>query len=149
MTEFINSLYPWIKALHIIAVIAWMAGLFYLPRLYVYHAEKREQISDLDDLFTLMEYRLLRIIMRPAMISAWVFGTILALIPGVVDWGMAWPWFKFGGVIAMTWFHIWLKRRHREFADGRNTITGRTYRLMNEVPTLLLVIIVFSVVLKF
>ncbi len=149
MIELITPLYPWVKALHIIAVIAWMAGLFYLPRLFVYHAEKREQISGLDTLFTVMEYRLLRIIMRPAMISSWVFGGLLAVIPGVVDWGMLWPWFKFSGVIAMTLFHVWLKRSYRDFAVGKNTRTGRTYRLMNEVPTLLLVIIVLSVVLKF
>ena len=141
--------YPWSKALHIMAVISWMAGLFYLPRLFVYHAEKAEPGSELSETFKIMELKLLRVIMNPAMIATWVFGLCLVFTPGIVDWGEIWPWSKAVGVLGMTTFHHWLGYRRKEFLAGNNTRTGRTYRLMNEVPTVLLFVIVFSVVLKF
>ena len=147
--DWLGNFYLWIKALHIISVIAWMAGLFYLPRLFVYHAERTTPGEPTDSLFQTMEVRLLRAIMNPALISTWIFGLLLVLTPGLVDWSMIWPWTKAGAVLAMTWFHIWLAARRREFATGQNHLSGRRYRMMNEVPTLLLLVIVFSVVLKF
>ncbi len=141
------TLYPWIKALHIMAVIAWMAGLFYLPRLFVYHVE-RGQAAEMAQTFVIMEDKLLRVIMNPAMIVAWASGLTLAAMPWVLDPTAWWPYTKFVGLIAMTWFHMWCARRRRVFADGCNTLSGRRYRMMNEVPTLLMIVIVISVVVK-
>ncbi len=149
MTDLLLTVYPWIKALHIVSVIAWMAGLFYLPRLFVYHAEQVEGGSKTDVMFQAMERRLLKAIMNPAMIATWAFGLILVMTPGIVDWAQLWPWTKAISVLAMSWFHGWLALRRKDFAGGRNTLTGRRYRLMNEVPTVLLIVIVFSVILRF
>ena len=149
MTDFLFLIYPWVKSLHVISVIAWMAGLFYLPRLYVYHAEKVGQSGETHELFQTMEQKLLRVIMNPAMIATWVFGLLLVFTPGVVDWGAIWPWVKAACVFGMTWFHHWLGLRRKDFLAGQNTREGRTYRLMNEVPTLLMVGIVVSVIVKF
>lgn len=149
MTGLLSDWYPWVKAFHIMAVIAWMAGLFYLPRLFVYHAERAKGAGDLHDALMVMEDRLQKVIMRPAMVAVWVAGLALAFTPGAVDWSMAWPWAKTAGVLAMTWFHHWLIARRKDFAAGRNALTGRQYRMINEVPTLLMVLIVLSVVVKF
>jgi protoporphyrinogen IX oxidase len=148
-TDFLASAYPWIKALHVISVIAWMAGLFYLPRLFVYHVETVEAGSETDRLFQTMERRLLRAIMNPAMTATWVFGLCLVFTPGIVDWSSVWPWAKALSVLGMTWFHHWLGLRRKDFVSGSYTISGRTYRMMNEVPTLFLIIIVCSVIVKF
>ena len=149
MSDFLSYAYPWVKSLHVISVIAWMAGLFYLPRLFVYHAEQVGQTGVTHEMFVTMERRLFRAIMNPAMIAAWLFGLMLVFTPGIVDWSSIWPWTKAASVLAMTWFHHWLGRRRKEFLAGSNDRTGRTYRLMNELPTLLLVVIVFSVIVKF
>ena len=146
--DFLMQAYPWTKVLHVVSVIAWMAGLFYLPRLFVYHAEKAAAGSELDTTFRVMERRLLKAIMNPSMISTWIFGLALVATPGVVDWGAAWSWIKAGSVLAMTWFHMWLAARRTDFAQGRNTRTGRTYRMMNEVPTLLMLVIVAMVIAR-
>lgn len=148
MGELLADLYPWTKALHVISVIAWMAGLFYLPRLFVYHVEAVEAGSGTDDLFQTMERRLLRAIMNPAMVVTWVFGLCLLFTPGMVDWSAFWPWSKAVGVLTLTWFHHWLGWRRKDFITGTNTHTGRQYRLMNELPTLALVIIVISVIVR-
>ena len=147
--DFLASVYPWTKALHVVSVISWMAGLFYLPRLFVYHAEQIEPGSETDALFQVMERKLLRLIMNPAMTAAWIFGLALVFTPGIVDWSEVWPWTKAAAVLAMTWFHHWLGYRRKEFASGINSRSGRTYRLMNEVPTVLMLVIVFSVIVKF
>lgn len=149
MIDFLTLGYPWFKSLHVISVIAWMAGLFYLPRLYVYHVERVGQSGDTHDMFLTMERRLLKAIMNPAMIATWVFGLCLVLTPGIVDWGAVWPWTKAASILGMTWFHMWLGARRKEFLAGENVRTGRTYRIMNEVPTLLMIVIVFSVIVKF
>lgn len=149
MTDFLASVYPWTKSLHVISVIAWMAGIFYLPRLFVYHAEAVEKGSDTDRLFQTMERKLLRLIMNPAMVATWLFGTALALTPGIVVWSDVWPWTKLAGIAGMTWFHHWLGYRRKDFAAGGNVRSGRTYRMMNEVPTVLLAVIVVSVIVKF
>ena len=135
--------------MHIIAMVAWMAGLFYLPRLFAYHAERAPAGSDLSDTFELMERRLHRAIMSPALVATWVFGLTLAATPGLVSWGSdGWIWVKLAAVGYLTWFHHWLGRRRRDFAAGRNTVSGRTYRLMNETPTVALIVIVVMVVVR-
>lgn len=149
MQDFLATSYPWVKWLHIVSIIAWMAGLFYLPRLFVYHVERIERGSDTDELFQTMERRLLKAIMNPAMIASWVFGLALVATPGIVDWSSAWPWVKALGVVAMTVFHMWLARRRKAFVAGQNSVTGRQYRIMNEVPTVLMMVIVAAVVVKF
>lgn len=146
--DILVSLYPWTKSLHVISVIAWMAGLFYLPRLFVYHTEQVETRSETDELFQTMERKLLKLIMNPSMIASWVFGLALAATPGIVDWGAVWPWAKLAGILGMTWFHMWCGARRKEFVAGANTRTGRDYRLMNEVPTVLLIVIVVSVIAR-
>lgn len=149
MTDLLASIYPWTLAFHIMAVISWMAGIFYLPRLFVYHVEQVQQIADAVPVIEEMELKLLRVIMNPAMIATWVFGLMLVFTPGIVDWSSIWPWTKTVGVIAMTWFHHWLGVRRKVFLAGENTLTGRQFRMMNEVPTVLMVVIVISVVVKF
>ena len=149
MTDLLSDYYPWIKAIHIMSVISWMAGLFYLPRLFVHHVEQAGAVAGAPTIFVMMEEKLLRVIMNPAMISTWIFGLCLVLTPGIVDWGMVWPWTKAAGVLGMTWFHHWLGLRRKELRDETNSITGRQYRMMNEVPTVLMVLIVLSVVVKF
>lgn len=149
MSDILAAIYPWTKTLHVISVIAWMAGLFYLPRLFVYHAEEAPAGTETDALFQTMERRLLRAIMAPAMIATWIFGLMLVLTPGIISWVEIWPWTKAAAVLVMTWFHHWLAARRKDFATGANTVSGRRYRMMNEVPTLLLVVIVASVIVKF
>ncbi len=148
MEDILFTIYPWVKALHVMAVIAWMAGMFYLPRLYVYHAEQVELNTATDTMFKTMEYRLLRMIINPAMGVAWICGILMALTPGVIDWSAVWPWTKLASILTLSWMHGWLSARRREFERGENTRTGRTYRLMNEVPTVLMVIIVISVIVR-
>ena len=148
MSDLLTSLYPWTKSFHVMSVLAWMAGLFYLPRLYVYHVEQVAPGSPADATFQTMERKLLRQIMNPAMVATWSFGLLLALTPGIVDWSAVWPWTKAASIGGMTWFHHWLGLRRKDFAAGRNLRSGRTYRMMNEVPTLLMVVIVISVIVR-
>ncbi len=147
MIDFLDGFYLWIKAVHVMAVIAWMAGLFYLPRLFVYHAERATVGSELDQTFQVMEEKLLRLIMNPSMILAWIAGLILIGL-GAFDWGAAWSWIKIVSVILMTAAHGWMSVRRKEFAAGTNTRTGRTYRLFNEVPTVLMLLIVVAVIVR-
>jgi protoporphyrinogen IX oxidase len=149
ITGFLADWYLVTKSLHVISVISWMAGIFYLPRLFVYHVEQVQAGSATDAMFQTMERRLMRGIMNPAMIATWVFGLALVFTPGVVDWSDPWAWVKAAAVLAMTWFHHWLSRRRKEFMAGLNTRNGRTYRMMNEVPTVLMVVIVFAVITRF
>ena len=154
MGGFLADWYLWTKALHVISVISWMAGLFYLPRLFVYHVEglKKHGVvagSEMDQLFQHQERLLLRAIMNPAMIATWIFGLALVLTPGIVVWSEAWVWVKALSVVAMTVFHMWLAARRKAFLAGQNDLTGRHYRMMNEVPTVFMLLIVFAVILKF
>jgi putative membrane protein len=154
MTDFLIGSYLWVRALHVMAVIAWMAGLFYLPRLFVYHVEGLKKAgvvagSDMDLLFQHQERLLLRAIMTPAMYATWLFGLMLVFTPGVVGWAAIWPSTKAAAVLVLTWFHYWLAARRLDLANGRNRLSGRQYRMMNEVPTLLMIVIVLSVMLKF
>ncbi len=149
MSIVLAAAYPWVKAFHVVAVVSWMAGLLYLPRLFVYHAERGAPGSELSETFKVMERRLLRLIMRPAMIATWVLGLTLAATPGVVGWTTdGWIYVKLAAVLALTGFHGWLARRCVDFATDRNQVTGRTYRLANEVPTVALVVIVIMAIVK-
>ena len=154
MGGFLADWYLWTKALHVVSVISWMAGLFYLPRLYVYHVEglKKQGVvagSEMDQLFQHQERLLLRAIMNPAMIATWVFGLALVVTPGIVVWSEAWVWVKAVSVVVMTVFHMWLAARRKAFLAGENLLSGRQYRMMNEVPTIFMLLIVFAVILKF
>ncbi len=149
MGAVLATLYPWTKTLHIVAMVAWMAGLFYLPRIFVYHAERAPGPGELSETFKVMEAKLMRVIMRPAMMATWSFGILLAATPGVVSWGSdVWIYVKLAAVLALSAFHDWLERRRRDFARDANRLGGRTYRAMNEVPTLLLLVIVTMVVVR-
>jgi protoporphyrinogen IX oxidase len=147
LTRWLADAYPWIKSIHIISMVAWMAGLLYLPRLYVYHATALVG-SDQSETFKVMERRLLRGIMNPAMVGTWLFGFVLAGMPGVVDWQKGWIWAKLALVAGLTIFHDLLARWQTAFSADRNTHSTRFYRGVNELPTLALVGIVFLVVLK-
>ena len=149
MSDFLAQSYLWIKAFHIMAVIAWMAGLFYMPRLFVYHTEQVGQDGSTHEMFLTMERRLFNAIMTPAMVATWLLGLCLVFTPGIIDWSEVWPWVKGASVLSMSAFHDWLGRRRKDFMKAENKLTGRQYRMMNEVPTLLMVLIVLSVVLKF
>jgi protoporphyrinogen IX oxidase len=139
--------YPWVKALHVVGVVAWMAGLLYLPRLFVYHAAARLG-SDAAETFKLMERRLLKGIMTPAMVATYGFGAVLLATPGVVDWRLGWIYVKLAAVLALTVVHGLLARWRRDFEADRNTRPAGFYRVVNEIPTVLLVVIVIMVVVK-
>ena len=140
-------LYLWIKALHVISVIAWMAGLLYLPRLFVYHAESTKGSAQ-GETFKVMEGRLLKFITTPAMLASWLLGLILAF-SGLIDWS-ADGWFhaKLALVILLSAFHGALAKWTKDFAADRNTHDARFYRMMNEVPTLLMIGIVILVIVR-
>ena len=141
------SLYLWTKALHIISVIAWMAGMLYLPRLFVYHSSARIG-SDKSETFKVMERRLLYAIILPSMIASLSFGGLLLITPGVIDWSAWWIYMKLGLTLVLLgaqWvFSCWLKN----FEEDRNTIQAKTFRIANEVPTLLMIVVVVLVVVK-
>jgi len=140
-----SGLYLWFKALHIIAVIAWMAGMLYLPRLFVYHCEA--QVGSVQsETFKVMERRLLRAIINPAMIAAWSFGLWLAWDAGLFS--DAWLHAKLLLVVALSVIHGFFARCVGDFAKDRNTRPQRFYRIINEVPTLLMILIVILVVVK-
>ena len=149
MEQFLTWAYPWIKSVHVIAAISWMAGLLYLPRLFVYHVEKGLPGSDMSETFKIMERRLFKLIMSPAMVVTWLMGLSLVLTPGVVDVvGDTWFHLKFAAVLALTACHIWLGNRRKEFYYDANTRSARTYRLVNEIPTVLMIVIVVMVIVK-
>lgn len=141
-----GDLYLWLKAGHVISVIAWMAGIFYLPRLFVYHAEQAGSVPQMVPVLEVMERRLLKAIMTPAMIATWIFGLSIVGM-GVIDWGAAWPWIKAICVVGMTVFHMWCAGECKRLEVGEMK-AGRTYRMMNEVPTVLLILIVVAVIVR-
>lgn len=142
-------MYELTKALHIMAWTSWMAGLFYLPRLFVYHAERANAGGEMAETFKVMERKLLKLIMTPAMIVTWVTGLWLAFGVGVIDWSSdGWMHAKLLLVVLMTGFHHMLQKWLRVFAADANTRTGRFYRMMNEVPTLIFVVIVILAILR-
>ncbi len=141
-------MYLWVKAFHIIAVISWMAGLLYLPRLFVYHSECKAK-SDQSETFKTMERRLLKAIMAPAMMVTWALGLILLLVFDAVTIQTDF-WFhaKLGLVILLTLFHIYLGKLAANFANDNNQHDSKFYRLLNEVPTVLMVAIVILVIVR-
>ena len=138
-------MYEWVKALHIISVIAWMAGLLYLPRLYVYHCAA-EPGSELSETLKIMERRLLKAIMNPAMIASWVFGVWLALL--IEPWSDPWFHAKATLVVLLTASHMAMAKWRRDFEMDANTRSHKFYRIANEVPTLAMIAIVIFVVVK-
>lgn len=147
MSDLLVDIYPWVKSLHIISVIAWMAGMFYLPRLFVYHADA-EIGSDKSETFKIMERRLLRGIINPAMIMTFLFGGLLLLTPGIIHWGDIWIWMKLALVFLMSSYHGYLSRWRRQFEADDNQHPAKFYRWANEIPTALMVLIVIVVVVK-
>jgi len=136
----------WVKAFHVISVISWMAGMLYLPRLFVYHTQA-EKGSKQSETFKVMERKLYRGITTPAMIATWVFGLIM-VFNGMVDWSAGWPWVKAVFVLALSGYHGWLGSTLRAFRDDRNTRPEKLYRMLNEVPAVFMIIIVIMVIVK-
>jgi putative membrane protein len=143
----LGDYYEWFKALHVISVIAWMAGMLYLPRLYVYHADA-EIGSDKSETFKIMERRLLRAITNPAMIASFIFGGLMLATPGAIDWSMGWIWVKIAMIVAMSGIHGLLARWRRDFEADRNVRPAKFYRMWNEAPTIPLIVIVIMVIVK-
>ena len=145
MQNFLAHHYNWLRAAHIIAVITWMAGMLYLPRLFVYHCETPPGTEG-SERFKVMERRLLKGIVNPSMIAVWILGLTLAWVSGMHD--QTWLQLKFMLVIALSGIHGFLVRCWRDFANDRNTRSARFYRIINEVPAALMVLIVILAVVK-
>ena len=138
------------KSIHLIAVISWMAGLLYLPRIFVYHSDacKNKKSEDLMETFKVMERRLLVYIMNPAMIVSWIFGVLLIHTIGMDNFGSIWLQLKLVFVIILTVYHFFLFQCLRKFAENSNIYSSKFYRIINEIPTVLLIGIVLVVVFK-
>lgn len=147
MIELSGDAYLWIKALHIISVIAWMAGLLYLPRLFVYHTDC-EVGSEKSETFKVMERRLLRAIMNPAALATFLFGGILVADQWDSLWSEGWAWVKLACIIGLAVCHEKMKKHQRIFAEDNNTHSQKYYRVFNEVPTVLMIVLVIMVVVK-
>mgnify|MGYP000483558032 CR=1 FL=1 len=145
MVGLLGSAYPWVLALHIVSIITWMAGLLYLPRLYVYHAQAQAG-SETAETFKVMERRLLKAIMNPSMIAAWVFGLLLVAHLGA--WTQGWMHAKLALVIALSAIHMAYAKWRKTFAADANTRGHVFYRVWNEVPTAIMVIVVILVAVK-
>jgi putative membrane protein len=139
--------YPWFKSLHIVSMVAWMAGLLYLPRLFVYHTMAPVG-SDGSETFKIMERRLQRGIMTPAMYATWGFGLLLSSTPGIVDWRMGWMWAKLVLVAVLSAFHFALSRWRDALHADSNKHSTQFFRIVNELPTLVMIAIVLLVVVK-
>ena len=135
------------KSLHLITVISWMAGLLYLPRIFVYHAENSDD-RKISDVFKIMEKKLYFYIMTPAMILSWIFGLLLIHIIGFQQLGQTWMVLKIIFVIFLTFYHFYLGKTLNHFKLDQNTHSHKFYRLINEIPTILLILIVFAVIFK-
>lgn len=145
--SFLLTYYVWIKAFHVISVIAWMAGQFYLPRLFVYHCQTMPFSAE-SERFKTMERRLMHAIINPAMMFAFFFGILLVLTPGVINWHAGWWHIKILCLILMTAFHGACSLWRKGFAADRNRHSERFYRIANEIPTVLMIIIVIMVIVK-
>ncbi|MBP0493921.1 protoporphyrinogen oxidase HemJ [Roseomonas indoligenes] len=141
------NLYPWTKALHLTAVVAWMAGMFYLPRLFVYHSTVPIG-SETSETFKVMERRLLRAIINPAMTATWLLGITLVLTPGIIDWSQGWWHVKLLSVLLMSGFHGHLSAARKRFDRDERPKSERYWRIANEVPTILLFVIVVMVIVR-
>ena len=138
------------KSIHLIAVISWMAGILYLPRIFVYHSEavKNNKSEDLMSTFKIMERRLFIYIMNPAMIVSWIFGIMLVYNVGVENLNSFWLQLKLVFVIVLTIYHFFLFQCLRKFAENNNSYSPKFYRIINEIPTILLIGVIFIVVFK-
>ena len=138
------------KSIHLIAVISWMAGLLYLPRIFVYHSEavQNNKSEDLMSTFKVMERRLFIYIMNPAMVVSWIFGVLLIHTIGMDNFGSIWLQLKLAFVIILTIYHFFLFQCLRKFTENINTYSPKFYRVINEIPTVLLIAIILVVVLK-
>ena len=138
------------KSIHLIAVISWMAGLLYLPRIFVYHSEAvaKNKSEDLMSTFKVMEKRLFIYIMNPAMIASWIFGGLLILTIGIDDLSSLWLQLKLLFVVILTIYHFFLFNCLRKFAENNNVYSAKFYRIINEIPTVLLILIIFVIVYK-
>lgn len=145
--ELSATAYVWIKALHVMSVIAWMAGLLYLPRLFVYHVDA-DVGSDKSETFKIMERRLMRGIMNPAMMASVLFGLILMAASGPAIWHTVWFPVKAAAVVVLMVMHVLCGKWRRAFAEDRNRHSGRFYRFMNEAPAVLMVVIVIMVIVR-
>jgi protoporphyrinogen IX oxidase len=143
----LGALYPWLKAFHVISLIAWMAGMFYLPRLYVYHCDTVPGSAE-SERFKVMERRLLKQIINPAMLATLVFGVLLVAALGSALWSQGWWYVKLACVVLLFGFHGAVSKWRKDFLNDRNTRPQRFYRMANEVPTVLMVIIVIMVIVK-
>lgn len=144
MQDILLQHYEWIRAFHIIAVIAWMAGMLYLPRLFVYHVDVKKG-SKQSEIFKVMEHRLFKIIMNPASIATWVFGGLMLWAnPGLFSEG--WMHVKLLGIVLMTGLHHGFAKYVKIFADDENTRPAKFYRIINEVPAVIMIIIVIMAV---
>ena len=141
------NLYLLFKSLHLIAVVSWMAGLLYLPRIFVYHAENFEK-KQATEIFEVMEKRLYFYIMRPAMVLSWIFGITLILIVGFETFSFLWLQIKLALVVLLTIYHEYLGKCMRVLKSGENEKSSKFYRIINEIPTILLILIVFIVIFK-
>ena len=141
------NFYLTIKALHLIAVISWMAGLLYLPRIYVYHVEN-SQNKDVINIFQVMEKRLYFYIMRPAMILTWIFGIILIYLSGIEIFSQLWLQLKLVLVIFLSIYHEYLGKCLYSLKNGTNTRSSKYFRIINEIPTIILILVVFIVIFK-
>lgn len=144
LTDFLGDWYQWIKAFHVMAVISWMAGIFYLPRLFVYHA-MAGNTGETAETLKVMEFKLYRYIMVNSMYATWAAG--LAML-WVIGFSEIWLWIKFAAVCAMTAYHYLLRHHMLVFARGENRRDDRYFRILNEIPTLLMVVIVVMVIVK-
>ena len=135
------------KSLHLISVISWMAGLLYLPRIFVYHAEKIND-KNISETFKVMEQKLMNFIMMPAMILSWIFGILLILINGEAIYVSMWLSLKLIFVLLLTIYHFFLRYYMIQFANNKNTRNSKFYRIINEIPTVLLIIVVFVIIYK-
>ncbi len=147
MPDFLSEWYLWIKSLHIAAVIAWMAGMMYLPRLYVYHCAAPDGSAQ-SETFKIMERKLLRGIINPAMVASFLFGGLLLVTPGVIDWSDGWIWVKLAGVLGLAAIHGFFSRWRKDFEADRNVRPARFYRLVNEIPFVFLLIIIVMVIVR-
>ena len=141
------NLYLLFKSLHLIVVVSWMAGLLYLPRIFVYHGENFEK-KQTTEIFEVMEKRLYFYIMRPAMVLSWIFGIILILIVGFETFSFLWLQIKLALVVLLTIYHEYLGKCMRLLKLGKNEKSSKFYRIINEIPTILLILIVFIVIFK-
>lgn len=148
MDDFLISIYLWVKALHIIAVISWMAGMLYLPRLFVYHTQVEVGSAE-SERFKMMEHKLMRVIINPAMVVTWLMGLTMIFTPGIIDWSTdIWFHVKFTLVVLLSGVHGMFSRWRKDFAADQNQKSEKFFRVMNEAPTLMMIVIVIMVIVR-